>query len=102
MDNEDLEQQKKLEDDTLLYLIRYVVKKSDLGTWEDTTAVYNHLATKTRSQDALTSRYKGLEKKALDEEIKQEKWMRMESVVEELLWKGVPCVRRANLYDSPN
>jgi hypothetical protein len=107
MDNKDLEKQKKLEDDSLLYLIRHVAKEWDLGTWEDTTAVYNYLATKTRSQDGVTSRYKSLErdcvaKKAFEQEFKQESWMILASEVKKLLREGVPCVRRASLDEKPS
>jgi hypothetical protein len=102
MDNKDLEKQKKLEDDTLLYFIRHVVKKWNTGTWEDTTAVYNFFATKNRSQDGLTTRYKSLEKKTFDKEIGQKKWMDMESKVKKLLQEGGPYVRRANLDEKPS
>jgi hypothetical protein len=54
----DLKKFKKVKDDSLLYIIRRAVEKLEMGTWEDTKAVYNYLATKERSRDGLNFSYR--------------------------------------------
>jgi hypothetical protein len=97
----DLKEQKKTEHDGLLYVIRRVARKQKKSTWKDVAEVYNHLTTDPnlkRSQDGLRSRYQLLEKnyenrkEAIEEEIKQAKWIEKEKEIQELLETGVPHV----------
>jgi hypothetical protein len=94
----DLKRTKKVKDDSLLYIIRRAVEKLEMGTWEDTKVVYNYLATKERSKDGLNSSYRLLLKdqlgiKAVEKEIKKDKWVKTTIKVESLLQRGVPSVR---------
>jgi hypothetical protein len=94
--------QRKLETDSLIYLIRKVVNKTNIGTWEDTTAVYNRLTGQTRSHDGVKSRYQLLEKDvktrtAVEEEIKKGEWVKKKIIIEKLLRGAVNHVCQNNL-----
>jgi hypothetical protein len=82
--------------DRVIYLIRRATEKLKAstwriaGTWETTKAVYNYIAPKEKSLDAVRSAHHIFmkNKKAvrdLENEIKQGKWAKMDSIVRKLL-----------------
>jgi hypothetical protein len=100
--------QRKVETDSLIYLIRKVVNETGIGTWEDTTAIYNRLTAdtkSTRSHDGVKSRYQVLEKDlkswtAVEKEIKEDKWVGMERTIKKLLRGAVNHVCQTNLEEK--
>jgi hypothetical protein len=86
----------------LIYLIRHAAGEMEMGTWKHTKAVYNYIAPQARTTDALRDSYRNLLKntkgiKALEEEIKQGKWVKMQTIIKQLLLEEVFPVS-LNLY----
>jgi hypothetical protein len=103
----DAKRQQKREDDSLLYVIRRAVQDEGMGTWADTRAVYNHLATKKKSLDSVKSHYRLLTKdkmawRTVERAMRDPKWAEKEREVKKLLRLGVPHVRRTCLCEKPS
>jgi hypothetical protein len=82
---------------TLIYLIRRAVHELQIGTWCDTTAVYNYLAPKRRTVDSMKNTYRALVAnttltRTLDKGITQGKWVMMQTTIKELLQEDVYTV----------
>jgi hypothetical protein len=92
---------------TLLYLIRRAVHELQIGTWCDTTAVYNYLAPKPRTVDSIKNTYRALLAnttltKTLDKGIIQGKWVMMRTTIEELLQEDVDTVSSTSINMNPS
>jgi hypothetical protein len=105
------QQQKRLENNSLLYIVKRAADEWGMGTWEDTTAAYNYIAKrmgmKQRTTDGLKYAHKFLRKnetymKVVEEDIKKAKWVEEKSTVEEFLRKGLPSVRQTSLDRKPS
>jgi len=41
-------------------LLLYIIRRMDVGSWDDCTRIFNHLATEGRTQDGLTAAYRSI------------------------------------------
>jgi hypothetical protein len=97
-------QQDKLKDNNLLFIIRDTVEKLNCGTWDDTKTIYNRLTSKARTADGLKARTAdGLKsqyrlfmkdeatKKAVEKAVKEAEWVEKAKEVKELLQPPPVC-----------
>jgi hypothetical protein len=79
------------EDKMLLYITRAKAEELETGSWDDCTAIFNRLASKPRTQDALTATYRSLKDNSkLEMRAGEATWSAVKEQVERWLREASP------------
>ena len=73
------------QDRTLLYVVRSTARQLERGSWADCVAIYNRLASRSRTQDGLCNTYRSLDKAEMESRSSAAEWEAIREQVKEWL-----------------